>query len=405
MSAVLSARQTGRAILLFAAVVLTALWSVPSQARKIAIDFGDSYFNSGQNFGFETVGSTLTDGTAACSDNLSLLPQSCFLALTLDASSSALELGFNVNFGTGNKHTLFVNENGALSFDAPLPATLSTTLAAIGSPVIAPFYADMESGQYFDAANLVFDGSHTEAIVYGRGEADPVADSTGAYNPLEAVKAFHVSWAGTFLRGTDPPVFIYTQVVLYAHPSSADGDFDLRIRYGINDTDSYSVPPGIPGFVLDANTAALSSPLQAGTDYFYSFRGGKLQGATPPDADGDGIPDSTDNCPAIANPTQANSDGDSFGDACDNCPKVSNPDQKDTNGNGIGDACEVAAVKRCYVDSDNDIDAYDIVAILKATGKHVGATDPRDADGNLIVSFGDAAKCASLCTRRYCATK
>ncbi len=35
------------------------------------------------------------------------------------------------------------------------------------------------------------------------------------------------------------------------------------------------------------------------------------------DADHDGIPDGTDNCPAIANPTQANFDNDAFGDACD----------------------------------------------------------------------------------------
>ena len=36
------------------------------------------------------------------------------------------------------------------------------------------------------------------------------------------------------------------------------------------------------------------------------------------DADHDGIPDGTDNCPAVANPTQANFDHDFFGDACDN---------------------------------------------------------------------------------------
>ena len=37
----------------------------------------------------------------------------------------------------------------------------------------------------------------------------------------------------------------------------------------------------------------------------------------PPDADGDGVPDATDNCPANANPTQADVDKDGFGDACD----------------------------------------------------------------------------------------
>ena len=36
-----------------------------------------------------------------------------------------------------------------------------------------------------------------------------------------------------------------------------------------------------------------------------------------PDRDGDGVPDDTDNCPALANPDQEDADGDGFGDACD----------------------------------------------------------------------------------------
>jgi len=54
--------------------------------------------------------------------------------------------------------------------------------------------------------------------------------------------------------------------------------------------------------------------------------------ATPialPDSDVDGVPDRNDNCPSVANPTQANHDGDPLGDACDpdddndNLPDVS----------------------------------------------------------------------------------
>jgi len=36
-----------------------------------------------------------------------------------------------------------------------------------------------------------------------------------------------------------------------------------------------------------------------------------------PDTDGDGIADPSDNCPLVANPTQADRDGDGLGDACD----------------------------------------------------------------------------------------
>ncbi len=59
-----------------------------------------------------------------------------------------------------------------------------------------------------------------------------------------------------------------------------------------------------------------------------------------PDADDDGIPDASDNCPTIANPTQADDDADNVGDLCDNCPNNSNPGQGDADADGIGDACD-----------------------------------------------------------------
>src|ERR1700749_1706333 len=37
------------------------------------------------------------------------------------------------------------------------------------------------------------------------------------------------------------------------------------------------------------------------------------------DADGDGVPDSSDNCVSVANPDQTDSDADGYGDACDPC--------------------------------------------------------------------------------------
>jgi hypothetical protein len=59
-----------------------------------------------------------------------------------------------------------------------------------------------------------------------------------------------------------------------------------------------------------------------------------------PDADDDGILNENDNCWLVVNPDQIDTDGDGVGDMCDNCIEVENPHQYDENGDGIGDACD-----------------------------------------------------------------
>lgn len=79
------------------------------------------------------------------------------------------------------------------------------------------------------------------------------------------------------------------------------------------------------------------------------------------DADGDGVADVVDNCPAIANPDQLNTDGaadggnacdddddnDGWLDVDDNCPLIANPNQEDADNDGLGDVCDVPACTGC----------------------------------------------------------
>jgi probable HAF family extracellular repeat protein len=58
------------------------------------------------------------------------------------------------------------------------------------------------------------------------------------------------------------------------------------------------------------------------------------------DQDGDGIPDSLDNCPTRHNPGQDNADTDHHGDVCDNCTLVENEDQRDTDNDDFGNICD-----------------------------------------------------------------
>lgn len=75
-----------------------------------------------------------------------------------------------------------------------------------------------------------------------------------------------------------------------------------------------------------------------------------------PDSDGDGVPDSRDNCRNDYNPDQNDLDHDGTGDECDddidgddvpnnvdNCKTEYNPDQDDADGDGYGDLCDACA--------------------------------------------------------------
>ena len=77
---------------------------------------------------------------------------------------------------------------------------------------------------------------------------------------------------------------------------------------------------------------------------------------SPPDVDGDTVPDSADNCRNVANPTQTDTDGDGVGDACDNAPTDPNPDQLDEDADGVGDVADNCpnVANSNQLDSDGD---------------------------------------------------
>ena len=118
---------------------------------------------------------------------------------------------------------------------------------------------------------------------------------------------------------------------------------------------------------------------------------------TPPDQDGDGIVDPSDNCPLVANADQLNTDGDALGNACDpdddndtiadatdNCPLARNPDQLDTDGDGLGNACDPDD------DADGVLDVADNCPVspnpdqADLDGDHVGNVCDADDDNDGI---------------------
>jgi hypothetical protein len=113
------------------------------------------------------------------------------------------------------------------------------------------------------------------------------------------------------------------------------------------------------------------------------------------DTDGDGVCDADDNCPAIDNPNQEDQDGDGVGDPCDNCPDTANPDQDPG-------AC-TSQVLMCDVDGDGDIDKLDLSLISRSRNQQATPDDPRDANGDGVITPADVKACIPQCTRAGCA--
>ena len=170
-------------------------------------------------------------------------------------------------------------------------------------------------------------------------------------------------------------------------------DFTLHVNApAIIDTDGDGVPDS------SDNCPGAANADQADAD------GDGLGDACDPDTDGDGVANASDNCPSVANSGQVDIDGDGLGDACDpltdsdgdgigdsadNCPSVANIDQADADDDGLGDACDPDTDGDGVVNGADNCPAIANADQADADGDGTGdACDP-DTDGDGVLSGAD----------------
>ena len=150
--------------------------------------------------------------------------------------------------------------------------------------------------------------------------------------------------------------------------------------------------------ILTGSTASSDFPIAFGYDDTYNGSDGYggdgfvARLCQHSDTDGDGIPDTADNCPTVPNPMQEDADGDEIGDACDNCPEDFNPGQEDSDGDNIGDACEGCCIPPIRGDALMDgvagepgIDIADLVYLVNYMFKEGPEPScPEEADVNAV---------------------
>ena len=122
-----------------------------------------------------------------------------------------------------------------------------------------------------------------------------------------------------------------------------------------------------------------------------NFSAGQIQmtlTVTLGDSDGDGINDTSDNCPTTPNADQADADGDGVGDVCDNAPNTPNADQADTDGDGTPDVEDNDDDNDGVPDTDDDFPA-DPNETTDSDGDGTGDNADADNDNDGVLNSLD----------------
>jgi hypothetical protein len=145
--------------------------------------------------------SALVD-TAACAANQ--------LNANDDGSTAQVDIGFTVNFFGGQFSKLWVNNNGNVTFDAPLSTFTPFPLATTSTKIIAPFFADVDTR-----------GAGSGLVRYGYG--------TTVY---EGHAAFCADWINVGYFGSHTDKLNSFQLLLVDRSDVAAGGFDIVFNYG-----------------------------------------------------------------------------------------------------------------------------------------------------------------------------
>ncbi|ARN56403.1 M6 family metalloprotease domain-containing protein [Sedimentisphaera salicampi] len=173
-----------------------------------------------------------------------------------DFSSSLIEMGFTVNFYEQTTNSVFVNENGCLSFWQALSEIQNYLLSSdLGTPVIAPFHADVDTSR----------GNTAKAA---RGTARVITED-GSYIDT---KVFAVTWNEVGYYESHLDKVNKFQVVLIDRSDRGENDFDIEFNYDQIEWETGDDQNGTDG--LGGNSAVVGFSDGTGTPgNFYELSG------------------------------------------------------------------------------------------------------------------------------------
>ncbi len=201
---------------------------------------------------------------------------------------------------------------------------------------VDPLGALPDAGPCNDPLGVVAQPLCTGSDCEGNTGADDVP-TTATINGVAGIRSLNARYKvpDPTASGTSAPTF-------YSVANLSGADLDALLA---SDTDFQAAVEGMTcPMIGDCSQAGVQDCIadsDCGVGNTCLNRVRRCENPNPADADMDGVPDASDNCPSVANPTQTNSDGDPLGDACDNCPVNTNAGQENFDADPQGDACDL----------------------------------------------------------------
>jgi hypothetical protein len=323
----------------------TNLGGVNLPAATYWVQVGGAAGDSGDlNVDVET---TNTSGSGGSRSGAVMDSSSCtanVLNANDDSSTGLVPLPFELNFYGRSYSSLYVNNNGNVTFDGPLSTYTPFGLSATTRAIIAPFFADVDTRS-----------GGSDPVKYGYGQT-----------LYEGRPAFCVNWVNVGYYSGHVDKTNSFQLLLVDRSDVATGGFDIVFNYdrvawetgdasggangfggasavaGFSNGDgtaptSYQLPgSAVNGALLDSNPGSglavnSQSSSQLGR-YVYAVRNGTPSCAG--DADCDGLSDITERYLGTST-TKADTDGDGLKDSWEVDPSVAGAGIRLPNGHTV----------------------------------------------------------------------
>lgn len=171
-----------------------------------------------------------------------------------DGSSDVQTLGFTINFFGKSRSSVWVNNNGNLTFDGPLATFTPFGLAGTAHEIIAPYFADVDTR-----------GPRSALVTFG-------------WDTVNGHKAFGANYINVGYYQSHDDKLSSFQVVVIDREETGAGNFDIEFNYGTITWETGDASGGVGGF--GGTPAAVGwSNGTADPDASYQYIGSLISGS------------------------------------------------------------------------------------------------------------------------------